>query len=290
MNTRISLLSNRKSRPQRAAPVSYGQTTTDRLGNFVFKLKTILQPNEPLRIRRSFDPNETLAEFTANAQGSFAANTKIPIPLPIPWPTIDWITPDTGFSSTDGVTTAIVVTVFGTGLPGGTARLFVDGVSIRMVKIGTDGKWSIKIGTLARGRYSLTATVTDGELKLDCPRVNGAESNLSLKAPTRVRHLGSSLSPLLARMCYRPKLRVLLRQRPPALQFRTRQRPDRFQQLQQVQQEAAVRDRAQAVGLQRLLMRPNSNSSRPSRDCLFRKRFRAWQSQHEPVQPTHLFC
>jgi hypothetical protein len=163
--TRISLLNNvvKGAKGKRAGPTPYATTTTDLNGNFVFKLRTMLQPNEPLKITRAFDYNTTLSELTANSQGSFAANEKVPIAVPVPWPTIASISPDTGVSSTDGITSATSVTVSGTGLSGATVKVFVDGVAVGTAKIGSDGKWSFKTATLKNGKHVLTATVNDGE-------------------------------------------------------------------------------------------------------------------------------
>ncbi len=156
---RVALLGNTK---KRAAPVVYSFSNTDANGNVVFRLKNFLAPFQPLIITRAFDFNTILSELTANGQGSFGATTKIPIALPVPWPTISSISPDTGLSKNDGITSATELTVLGTGLPGATVKVFIDGQAAGTATIDSYGKWSVKTAKLASGNFSITATVNDG--------------------------------------------------------------------------------------------------------------------------------
>jgi Ca2+-binding RTX toxin-like protein/plastocyanin len=78
-------------------------------------------------------------------------------------PSITGISPDTGTSSTDGITDTGALTVNGTATAGTSIALFNGAAQIGSTTTGSGGTWSIVLGTaLGQGSYSLTATASSG--------------------------------------------------------------------------------------------------------------------------------
>ncbi len=78
-------------------------------------------------------------------------------------PSITGISPDTGTSSTDGITDTGALTVNGTATAGTSIALFNGATQIGTTTTGSGGTWSILLGTaLGQGSYSLTATASSG--------------------------------------------------------------------------------------------------------------------------------
>jgi len=77
-------------------------------------------------------------------------------------PVISGISPDTGTSSTDGITDTGALTVSGTAASGTTITLYDAGTNqIGTTTTGSGGTWGITLGTaLSPGNYTLTATAT----------------------------------------------------------------------------------------------------------------------------------
>ena len=80
-------------------------------------------------------------------------------------PTVNSISPDTGSSSTDHITTAVALAVTGTAEANSTVNIY-DGSSQSGTYLGNttadvSGNWTFNTGTLAAGAHSLTATATD---------------------------------------------------------------------------------------------------------------------------------
>ena len=81
---------------------------------------------------------------------------------PVNPPVISGISPDTGTSSTDGITDTGALTVSGTAASGTTITLYDAGTNqIGTTTTGSGGTWGITLGTaLSPGNYTLTATAT----------------------------------------------------------------------------------------------------------------------------------
>ncbi len=72
---------------------------------------------------------------------------------------------DTGLSSTDGITNEKVLTFDGTGEPGATINVVVDGQAVSATDtVGEDGRWSATLdGPLEEGTYEYTVSETDAD-------------------------------------------------------------------------------------------------------------------------------
>ncbi|MBF9059562.1 Ig-like domain-containing protein, partial [Rhodobacterales bacterium HKCCSP123] len=80
-----------------------------------------------------------------------------------PFVEISGISTDTGFSSTDGITSDQTLVFSGTSIPGASVEVFLDGSSLGTVTVDSLGNWSLDYTgvTLADGDYALVATTTD---------------------------------------------------------------------------------------------------------------------------------
>jgi hypothetical protein len=78
-------------------------------------------------------------------------------------PAVTSISPDTGFSSTDGITNVNVLTFNGTTIPSGLVRVYLDGTLAGTITASGDhGAWSLYDNqSLSAGTHTVTATVTD---------------------------------------------------------------------------------------------------------------------------------
>jgi hypothetical protein len=85
-------------------------------------------------------------------------------------PVISGISPDTGTSATDGITSAATVVVSGTAEAGSTVTLYDDGTLVATVAADGSGKWTTASNiTLAQGVNNLTATATDAAGNISAP-------------------------------------------------------------------------------------------------------------------------
>jgi hypothetical protein len=83
-------------------------------------------------------------------------NTQAPPP-----PTIGGITPDTGASSSDGVTRSNTPTLSGTAAPNSQVTLYSNGQSTSVVNADSTGAWSYASPPLVDGSYNFTAVATN---------------------------------------------------------------------------------------------------------------------------------
>ncbi|OWK35320.1 RHS repeat domain-containing protein [Fimbriiglobus ruber] len=75
-------------------------------------------------------------------------------------PTITGFTPDTGYSSTDGITDATTLTIFGTAGDDSGVSLYDGTTAIGSTTASSGGLWTITYGTLADGVHPFVAAVT----------------------------------------------------------------------------------------------------------------------------------
>ncbi|WP_194293017.1 Ig-like domain-containing protein [Streptomyces smaragdinus] len=125
-----------------------GTTTVNPDGTWTFDLTTPLADGP-----HTVSATQTDAAGNTSPAGSndFTVNTTVTVPAPV-------IT-----SPADGSTvTDATPTITGTGVPGDTVEVSVDGTVIGTVTVGLDGSWSIDVPTaLADGAHTVSATQTD---------------------------------------------------------------------------------------------------------------------------------
>ena len=80
-----------------------------------------------------------------------------------PTPKVTGISPDTGKSSTDGITTAHNLTIFGTAQAGNLVGVLFNGIPVGFTMAGSNGAWSFNdtATTLPNGNYAITAVSMD---------------------------------------------------------------------------------------------------------------------------------
>jgi hypothetical protein len=77
-------------------------------------------------------------------------------------PVISGISPDTGFSSSDGITNANQISILGSAPQGDTVTVYENGTAIGTAVPNQNGSWTLQVpGSLADGTYSFNATQTD---------------------------------------------------------------------------------------------------------------------------------
>jgi hypothetical protein len=102
-------------------------------------------------------------DMNGNVSSPSAPYTLIVDTTPPAAPVISGITPDTGISASDGITSATNPTFFGTAEPNSVVALSVSGVPVASVSADINGNWSYPVpgNGLTDGSYSFTATATD---------------------------------------------------------------------------------------------------------------------------------
>jgi autotransporter passenger strand-loop-strand repeat protein len=95
---------------------------------------------------------------TSGASAPFVATLDTTAPAA---PAVSGISPDTGSSSTDGITDATSVTVTGTAEANSTVKLYDGTTLVGTVTAKNNGAWSVANVTLSQGSNNLTATATD---------------------------------------------------------------------------------------------------------------------------------
>ncbi len=76
-------------------------------------------------------------------------------------PAITGLGPDTGVSATDRITTATAPTIGGSGVPGATITVTIDGADAGTATVAADGSWSLILPASPDGTHTLVATQTD---------------------------------------------------------------------------------------------------------------------------------
>jgi large repetitive protein len=132
-----------------------GTTTADALGNWTIT-STMLADGLHNITARAMDAAGNVSALT------LALKVTIDTTAPLP-PTIAGIAPDTGASSTDGLTNAAAITISGTAEAGSTVAVFDGGTPAGTATAGSTGSWTVSIGgPLADGStHPYTAQATD---------------------------------------------------------------------------------------------------------------------------------
>jgi hypothetical protein len=134
-----------------------GTAVTNGSGNWVFDYTgTTLAPG-------SYSFTATATDAAGNTSGlshPFAVVITYTPPLP---PVLTGISPDTGASSTDEVTSSQTFAVSGTAVANGTVNVSFNGTPVGSAAVAGDGRWSLTYAgpALADGSYAVTATATD---------------------------------------------------------------------------------------------------------------------------------
>ena len=131
-------------------------------------------PRPRCRASRRLRASAVLADGTYNvtatamdiAGTTSAASSPLTIVIdtqPPPAPVVTGISPDTGKSSTDGITTAQNLTISGTAQAGTLVAVMLNGALLGDTMAGTNGAWSYNntAMTLPNGNYAITAQADD---------------------------------------------------------------------------------------------------------------------------------
>ena len=167
-----------------------GSTSADGDGNWVFDY----------RATELSDGSYSIAARAGDAAGN---NSPLSAPLAISidatgpaLPAIVAISDDTGESANDGITSDASLVISGTGEPGATLTLFLDGAEIAAVTVTDTGSWTVDYSAtpLADGSYALTAQQTDraGNISDPSPALSLVVDSQAPDAPT-LAQLGLTL-------------------------------------------------------------------------------------------------
>jgi hypothetical protein len=110
------------------------------------------------------DGTHQIGATSTDAAGNVAtalATYTVRIGTSITDPAITGITPDTGSSATDRITAVAAPTLRGSGVPGATLVVTLDGVLGASTTVAGDGTWSVVLAAAADGSHSVTVTQTD---------------------------------------------------------------------------------------------------------------------------------
>ncbi len=132
-----------------------GTTTADAAGQWSFDHSgTPLADGDHVLTAVDLDP----AGAAGGASGgfSFTVDTRAPGA-----PVITQVTPDTGTSAADGVTSSKILTLLGTAEAGASLAIHLGAALIGQVTADAEGNWSFTTSSLADGAHRFTAQATD---------------------------------------------------------------------------------------------------------------------------------
>jgi len=157
-NTIINLYSNGNNNP-------FGTTTTNSSGTWSYTIPGGGWGDG------TYNVTATATEIAGMTSASSAPLTVVIDTQQPQQPNVTGISPDTG-KNNDGITTARNLTISGTGQPGTTVSVFLNGRLLGTTMAGTTGAWTFNntAMTLANGNYAITAQAVD---------IAGNVSNLS---------------------------------------------------------------------------------------------------------------
>ncbi|WP_203335633.1 Ig-like domain-containing protein [Nocardioides limicola] len=141
-----------------------------------------VEVNEPLAdgdVTVAATQTDTAGNTSESANSSFVVDTSVPEVSAPPAPVVT--------SPADGsVLTTDTPTISGTGVPGATVTVYLNGEVAGTTTVGDDGTWSLTVGPLACGEHTITSTQTvDGEtsplgepvtVSLPCPPASGGQA------------------------------------------------------------------------------------------------------------------
>jgi hypothetical protein len=134
-----------------------GSTTADGNGNWIFDYRgTTLAAG-------TYTLTAATTDLAGNVSSTSQSYTLIVATTPPAAPLLTGISPDTGTSSTDKVTSSRTFTIAGTGVANDTVNVYLNGTSIGSAVVAGSGQWTFPNAgpALADGSYGFTATVTD---------------------------------------------------------------------------------------------------------------------------------
>jgi hypothetical protein len=134
-----------------------GTTTVDGNGNWIFDDRAVvLAPGTYALTATASDAAGNVSPLSHN----YTLVISLTPPAP---PVLSGISPDTGVSATDEITSSRTFAVSGTAVANGTVSVFFNGNLAGSAVAGGDGKWSFNYAgpALADGTYAVTATATD---------------------------------------------------------------------------------------------------------------------------------